>query len=148
MPLKSLGLAALPKLMRLHTSGCSANNCRLLAWGPGVIPCPELCLHVYWLLDIISLSLHTGMVGKGVSLGRERRGERSHGWVLRGAEPRACASLASSTESCPWPRADRSCELHPEQGNVQRRLKCADPEYGSNPVAPGCCCDSDDKPCL
>lgn len=49
-----------------------------------------------------------------------RRGERSHGWVWRGVEPRACSSLASSTESWLWPRAHRSCEPHPERGNAGR----------------------------
>lgn len=58
MLLKSLGLATSLKLMRLHTSGCSANNRRLLSRGPGVIPCPKLYLNVYLLLEILSLSAH------------------------------------------------------------------------------------------
>lgn len=58
MLLKSLGLATLPKLMRLRTSGCSANNYSLLNWGPGVVPCPELYLSAFLLLKILSLSAY------------------------------------------------------------------------------------------
>lgn len=44
--------------MRLRTSGCSANNRRLLNRGPGVIPCPKLYLNVIFLLKILSLSVY------------------------------------------------------------------------------------------
>lgn len=135
MPLKSLGLVTLPELMRLHTGGCSANNCRLLAWGPGVIPCPGLCWNVAccWIL---SPSAHwDGWEGRVGRAGAQRWAESRLG--VGSDEPGACASLAPSTEPWLWPRADRSCEPHPEQGNVQRRLKCAEPEYSSNPEAPG-----------
>lgn len=96
----------------------------------------------------LSLSAHRdGWEGRVAGAGAPRWAESRLGvarcWTQGVCQPclkHRVLSLAAG-RSIVWapPRAGK---------HVLRRLKCADPEYGSNPLAPGCCCDSDDKPCL